>query len=103
MTQLALANIIGVDECTVTNWEKNHSQIRLYLLPKIIEFLGYVPFQLPKETISGQLMAYRKLHGLTQRNLAKLLSVDETTIRDWENGKHKPMKKLLNRISKLVN
>ena len=68
-------------------------------MPKIIQFLGYVPFELSQETLSDKLMAYRKVHGLTQRTLAKLLSVDETTIRDWENGKHKPSKKLSERIS----
>jgi transcriptional regulator with XRE-family HTH domain len=102
LTQKAVAKLCGVDECTVTNWEKNHSQPRLYLLPKIIEYLGYLPFELANETIGNKIIAYRMEHGLSQRILAELLSVDETTIRDWENGKHKPSKKLLERISKIL-
>ncbi|MBI3585519.1 MAG: helix-turn-helix transcriptional regulator [Ignavibacteriales bacterium] len=39
MTQLAVSQILGVDECTITNWEKNHSNPMLHLLPKVIEFL----------------------------------------------------------------
>jgi hypothetical protein len=42
MTQKAVAKLCGVDECKVTNWEKIHSQPRLYLLSKIIKLLGYV-------------------------------------------------------------
>ena len=102
MTQLVVADFIGVDECTVTNWEKNHSQPRLYLLPKIIEFLGYLPFELPMETIGDKIITYRKEHGLSHRKLAKLLSVDQTTIRDWERNKHKPSKNLLERITKFL-
>ncbi|MGA7721482.1 MAG: hypothetical protein WCA84_09930 [Ignavibacteriaceae bacterium] len=66
MTQKAVADFCVVDECTVTNWKKNHSQHRLYLLPKIIEFLGYVPNELPKETFGDKLKAYRHKHGLSQ-------------------------------------
>jgi transcriptional regulator with XRE-family HTH domain len=103
MTQLAVANFIRVDECTVTNWEKNHSQPRLYLLPKIIEYLGYIPFELQKETIGDKLIAYRKTKGLNQRKLAQLLGIDQTTIRDWERNKHRPSKKLLKTVSKIIS
>ncbi len=60
LTQKAVANICGVDECTVTNWEKNHSQPRLYLLPKIIEFLGYTPYEISNETFGDKILAHRK-------------------------------------------
>ena len=60
----------------VTNWEKNHSQPRLYLLSKIIEFLGYAPFELPEETFE----------------------YNQTTIRDCDDGKHRTSKKILNSI-----
>jgi transcriptional regulator with XRE-family HTH domain len=102
LSQKATADLLRVTECTVTNWEKNHSQPRLYLLPKVIRFLKYVPFGLPKENIGEKIIAYRNEHGLSQRKLAKLLSVDQTTIRDWERNKHKPSKKLLKRISEIL-
>lgn len=71
---------------------------RSLCFPKIIEFLGYVPFELSKETIRDKIKVYRKEHGLSQRKLAKLLGVDQITIRDWGRNKHKPSKKLLERI-----
>ena len=82
LTHKQAAKLIGVQDDSICNWGYNYFTPKIHMLPKIIQFLGYVPFELPKETISDQLMAYRKLHGLTQRKLAELLSVDETTIRD---------------------
>ena len=106
LTQLQLARLIGVEETSIYNWENNRSKPKVYLLPKIIEFWGYVPFELPMETIGDRIKSYRKEHGLSQGKLAQLLSVDETTFRDWENGKHKrqvsPSKKLLKRITEIL-
>ena len=36
--------MLGVDTTTVNNWERNRSNPRLYLIPKIAEFLSYNPF-----------------------------------------------------------
>jgi len=52
--------------------------------------------------IKDKTKPYRKEHGLSQRKLARLLGVDQATIRDWENGKHKPNKKLLDRITIVI-
>jgi DNA-binding transcriptional regulator YiaG len=71
-------------------------------LPKIITILGFVPNELPKETIGDKITAYRKEHGLSQRKLATLLAVDQTTIRDWEMNNHKSRRKLVERISKIL-
>ncbi len=99
---MELAKRIGVEETTISNWENNRSKPKIYLLPKIIQFLGYTPFELTNETIGDKIIAYQKEHGLSQRKLAKLLSVDQTTIRDWESNVHKPSKKLLDRISEVL-
>ena len=102
LTQLQLARLIGVKEESVYNWENDRSKPKVYLLPKIIEFLEYLPFELPKETIGEKIKSYRQEHGLSQRKLAELLRVDQTTIRDWENGKHKPLGKMKKRISEIL-
>jgi len=41
--QRDIAKIIGVDECTIHNWEMSHSLPQERLIPKIIEFVGYDP------------------------------------------------------------
>jgi len=100
--QKDVAKLIGVKEESIYNWENNRSNPKIYLLPKIIEYLGYIPFELLKESIGDKIIVYRKKHGLSQRKLAKLLSVDQTTIRDWERNKHKPNKKSSEIILKIL-
>lgn len=102
--QKDVAKIIGVKEESIYNWENNYSEPQIHLLPKIIEFLKYIPYNLHNNnmTIGDKIIFYRKLHGLSQRRLAEFLEVDETTIRDWEKEKHQPEKKLLKRISEIL-
>jgi DNA-binding XRE family transcriptional regulator len=98
LTQVELANCIGVEETTISNWENKRSNPHIHLLLKIIEFLGYIPFEFPKVSISEKIIAYRNGHGLSQRRLVKLLGVDQTTIRYWERNKHKPNKEITKKI-----
>ena len=44
LLQRDVARRLGVDTASVTNWEKNHNVPMPQLIPRIIEFLGYVPF-----------------------------------------------------------
>jgi DNA-binding XRE family transcriptional regulator len=41
--QSQVAEIIGVTESTITNWEKHRSEPMLWAILKIIGFLGYEP------------------------------------------------------------
>ena len=102
LTQADVAQLLGVNKISIENWENNHNAPKIYALPKIIEFLGYIPFELLKESMGDKIKSYRKEHGLSQRKLAKLLSVDQTTIRDWERNTHKPSKKLIKRINEIL-
>ena len=43
LTQKEVADIIRVNEMTIVNWELNHCQPLRRNIPKIIDFLGYVP------------------------------------------------------------
>ncbi len=78
LTQGEVSKLIGVKEESIYNWENNQSKPKIYLMPKIIEFLGYVPFKLPNKTIVEQLKFYRKKHDLSKRKLAMLLDVNQT-------------------------
>ncbi len=81
--------LIGVDKTTVFNWERNYSSPELKYMPKVIEFLGYVPFEEPK-TLGEKIVYYRWLSGMTQKELARKLGVDPTTLACWESGEKEP-------------
>lgn len=82
--------MLGVDTMTVNNWERNRCQPRLYLMPKIVQFLGYTPFPPEAEhTIGEAIKAYRLMHGLSQRKLAKVLGIDPTTLARGESDNSK--------------
>ncbi len=90
--QAQVAEMIGVDECTVTNWEKNRTTPTLRCLPKIIEFLGYDLTGGDACTLGRRLVQYRKCRGMTQKELARLIGIDPTTLGRLETkrGKRNP-------------
>jgi DNA-binding transcriptional regulator YiaG len=64
---------------TTRNWEVNRHAPAPWQWPRIIQFLGYVPFS-TDGTLPDQLKTHRRLHGLSQKKLAKLLGVNESTV-----------------------
>ena len=85
--QKDVARIIGVEETSIYNWEKNLSNSSIKYIPKVIEFLGYIPFQLDTLSLGDQIKLYRKLRGISQKNLAKEIDIDPTTLAKWEANK----------------
>jgi DNA-binding XRE family transcriptional regulator len=63
---------------------------RFRYLPKIIEFLGYVPEYSTTEKLVERIVTHRKRLGLSQKGLARLLDVDPSTLAKWEQGKRTP-------------
>ena len=84
------------------NWERNYRTPKIQSFPKIVDFLGYVPFTMG-ESFPEKLKAYRKLHGLTQQQLADVLSVVLPTVQTWEAGIHQPMPKMQERVEKTLD
>jgi transcriptional regulator with XRE-family HTH domain len=98
LSQKELGKLLGADRTTIRNWERWRTSPALNYIPKIIEFLGYLPPQLKAETLTEKIKLFRKLFGLSQKDLAKILRVDPSTIWRWEKGKGQPSQKLLNLI-----
>jgi len=74
---------------SVVNWEKNHTVPEIGFVPRIIEFLGYDPNPEP-DTLGEKLIHCQRVLGLSRKRLAVQFGVDETTLRGWERGVHKP-------------
>lgn len=99
LTQQAVARRFGCDTTTVHNWEINKTLPMLYLLPKVIEFLGYFPTLLSSQTLGQKIVTYRMLQGLSQKELASLLGIDPSTLGRIEHDKNQVNKRILKQLS----
>jgi transcriptional regulator with XRE-family HTH domain len=102
LLQKDVAKIIDVDEATIWNWENNYTSPNLYFIPKIVEFLGYVPFNGQTKTLGEKIVNYRRLLGITQKELANRLGIDPTTLARCEHDKGKPVKRYLQQLQNLT-
>jgi DNA-binding XRE family transcriptional regulator len=68
LLQRELAERLGVDETTVTNWELNRTAPALRFLPGIVRFLGYV-LRAAENTLGERLLGFRRERGLSQSSV----------------------------------
>ncbi len=76
------------------NWEKGRCEPSVSMIPRIVDFLGYCPYEPPPETFGEKLAAARRRLGLTKSKLANRLGVDPGTLSRWEEGLKKPKGRL---------
>lgn len=101
LLQKQVAAVIGVTTASINNWELSHKGPNIIYIPKIIEFLGFVPCQWrdkTDETLGERIITSRKILGLSQEKLAQQLKIDWTTLRRWEQNKSQPSAKLRQRL-----
>jgi len=98
LSQPQVAKMIQVETDSITNWELNRNNPSLPYIPKIISFLGYIP-----ESKEHPIKQYRMQKGMTQKELARLLNIDPTTLARVEKGEKKIMAKIKAKIDKLLN
>ena len=105
--QKDVGKVIGTDNFTIVNWEKNSTKnIPAKYYPKIMEFLNYCPLTKTKNTPKtlGQKIKLHRLHqGLNQKQFAQLLKVDSTTVKFWESGERKPSEKMIRKLKEIID
>lgn len=101
LRQNDLAQMLGANVNTVTNWEVGRSTPVLRYMPGIIRFLEYVPFS-ADGALAEQLKAYRRVHGLSQKRLAATIGVDPSTVWHWEQGAGQPRAPLCKRVEAIL-
>ena len=101
MLQKELGELIGLTENSVNNWEANTSTPEVRYMPAIIEFLGYNPLA-PANTVAEKLVRQRTTQGLTQKQAAELLAIDQGTLARWERGEREPADKFLERVKQFL-
>ena len=80
---------MGVNAWTYILWEQDRSTPSIRYYPSISAFHGYDPFPAPR-TVAEQIATKRRRLGLSFREAADLLGVDEGTVSRWESGEWKP-------------
>jgi site-specific DNA recombinase len=101
MVQKDVAEQLGVDTTSVFNWEANTSAPEIRYMPVIIGFLGYNP--LPEAKGWGErLVRHRTTLGMTQKDAARQLGVDQGTLAKWERGEREPQGAFLGRVKRFL-
>jgi transcriptional regulator with XRE-family HTH domain len=101
MFQKDVAEQLGVNKTSVFNWEANTSAPEIRYMPAIIRFLGYNP--LPEVEGWGQRLVRRRTTlGMTQKDAAARLGVDQGTLAKWERGEREPQGAFLERVRRFL-
>jgi transcriptional regulator with XRE-family HTH domain len=74
LIQKQVAEQLGVDEMTITNWERNTTSPAIRHVPAILELLGYGPIP-AAHSFPERLATARKRLGLSRRKLAEKVGV----------------------------
>ena len=101
LLQKEVAVLIGAMKDSVYLWESNRVAPTLPFLPKIVEFLGYCPYD-PVWTPGERLTWIRRYLGLRQESMARRLRVDPGTLARGERGERAPRGGCLIRLAKLL-
>lgn len=97
LRQIDAAVMMGVDEHTVIDWEKERKQPTVRQYPAIIAFLGYEPWPEP-QTLGGILIAERRRLGMSSAEAAVEIGVDQGTYLRWEKGSTLPLTSAKQRV-----
>jgi len=93
---------LGISRDTLRGWELNLFQPFVTHYPKIIQLLGYYPFQGEANSLGGRIRKFRYMKGLTQRQFADLMHTDVTAVWFWEADKRVPLPKTKEVIERFV-
>ena len=94
-----VARILGVSIDTIYRWRRKQWRPSIRRKGKIIQFLGYNPFPETAVSLGEKIRNYRATHELTIGELAAALGVTKGTIHSLEKNKHKPRKRLAERLA----
>ncbi|MGN6396879.1 MAG: helix-turn-helix domain-containing protein [Mucilaginibacter sp.] len=77
-------------EESITNWENNNTIPQIQHFPRIIQFLGYYPFDHETESVGGKVRALRHCLGLSYEAAGEVFAVHASTVITWERNRFRP-------------
>ena len=101
LLQRQVAKQLDVNVASIVNWENNLAKPRVDHMPAIIRFLGYNPLS-PSKNWADQLVQGRTALGLTQKQAAARIGVDQCTLARWERGEREPTGTFAARAERLL-
>lgn len=85
LLQKQVAKALQVSEQSYFSWENDQRTPMVSMMPRIIEWLGYDPY--PEPTTAGEeVMAKRRRRGISRKQLAKEIGIDESTLEKIEKS-----------------
>lgn len=104
LSQKEVAQMFGINVSTVASWELKRNVPQTHFLPKIIEFLGYVPYSLQpyQGTLGATIAAARQLKGWSQPQFMKLLKTTSFTLLRWESDRNWPLAANIKKLEALL-
>jgi len=103
LLQKDLAKKLGTTGSSIVNWETNKTYPTLIYMPRIVDFLGYWPYDPKIKTLGQRIKRARKFRSLTQESLARIIEVDPSTVANWERDEKKASEKLFERLNCFYN
>jgi transcriptional regulator with XRE-family HTH domain len=85
LLQRDIAVEIGCSEASLLNWERGRAEPEVRFIPSVLRFLGYDPRPAPL-SFGERIKRKREGQGISQRELARRLDVDQATVWAWETG-----------------
>ena len=101
--QKDVAGAIGVDTTTIYNWENNRTSPPVRFIPKIIGFLGYELDGPKPVTLGERIKSYRYLKGINQKELARQIGIDPTTLSRLERNRGRCFQSVLRRVAAFLH
>ena len=99
--QNEMANVFGISQSTVGNWEQNHRKPEIEMLVRLAEYFEVTLDNLVLQELKPNLPLYvsnikhlRKQYDMTQEDMANLLGKGKKTYQAIETGKMATMKDL---------
>lgn len=104
LLQKEVAEIIGTTGCSIMYWETNRISPSIEFIPRIIDFLAYIPYgNIPEMSLGEKIVTCRRITGLTQKELAKRMEIDPATLARWERNESKPIKLYLKALNAFLD
>lgn len=102
ISQAAVARSLGVVEDSITYWEDHRSQHKISYYPRIVVFLGDLPWHFDASSLQGRLKDYRYRHGLSYKQFGMIFGMDAAQIRKLEEGSVVPFHKMIAKLEQLL-